>query len=356
MTNRLHKPNLTGSSPYVVYVVYVSTSNSFIVIFFVVLIVLLIGGIVLLAAALAISNFGTGSPVLVVTWSNNDQDINRRPALINKNEEFISQCIVLNFPEPGAQSVTVYQTPCSNLSLSIHFNSLEEMTFPVFTPLKGDRNGYNYFVQRDLSINLGPDSYLKYVVNATSTSSDPGCLRLCLIDSEQVYKDFKGNKNTTIVPCSECVNVGNATNEATTEIIFNITVQGDYYVAYDSPGSISITSAISGIQTYYSITGLAEWCPSPLSSINPTCTRCLCQAHSPGFCFDLDSEPVCLLAQTLGSRQDSNTNITYQVQNNPFAGKSAYIFGAFLLIICISTIVVVICVLVTIALYIKYKR
>ena len=355
MTNRLHKPNLTGSSPYVVYVVYVSTSNSFIVIFFVVLIVLLIGGTPLLVAALVTSNFGTGSPVLVVTWSNNDQDINRRPALINKNEEFMSQCIILNFPEPGAQSVTVYQTPCQNLS--IHNNSLEEMTFPVFTPLKGDRNGYNYFVQRDVSINLGPGSYLKYVVNATSTSSDPGCLRLCLIDSEQLYEDFKGNKNTTIVPCKECVNVGNATNEAITEIIFNITVQGDYYVAYDSPGSISITSAISGVQTYYSVTGLAEWCPSPLSSTNPTCTRCLCQGHhSPGFCFDLDTEPVCLLAQTSGTRQDSNTNITYQVQNNSFAGKSAYIFSAFLLYILCITIVVVICALVIITLYIKYKR
>ena len=347
--NRLNNPSLSGSSPYVVYV-YVSTFTSFIVILFVVLIVLFIGGIVLLVAALAISKFGAGSPVLVVTSSNNDENINRRPALINKNEAFISQCIVLNFPEPGAQSVTVYQTSCHNLST--HFiNSLEEMTFPIFTPLKGERGGYNYFVQRDVSINLGPDSYLKYVVNATSTSSDPGCLRLCLIDSEQVYKDFKGNKNTTIVPCSECVNVGNATNEATTEIIFNITVQGDYYVAYDSPGSISITSAIFGIQTYYSVTGLAESCLNPLSSTNPTCTLCLCKAHSPGFCFDLNTEPVCLLAQTSGSRQESNTNITYQVQNNSFAGKSAYIFSSFLLYIFISTIVVVICVLVIIALY-----
>lgn len=264
------------------------------------------------AVLTAVTSSGSMSSVTTLTCTiiKNNQEC---PVLIGENG--FTSSVNLMFTGPRTQTADVHQVPCDDLTTNS--NPLDTMYFPPFIPPPNTRGGFNYMAQLDLPINLGPGSNLTYQVYASSTQPNPGCLRLCLIESKQLYDDFRYHRNSSSFPCSSCVNVTN-----TTDITFPIAEQGNYYVAYDTPGDISIRANISGVQTYYNIPGLAKSCPEPLSHTNPTCSINLC--GSLGFCFS-PSTPVCLIA--LASSQ-SNSNITYQTQNVPFASESgsAYTF------------------------------
>ena len=167
---------------------------------------------------------------------------------------------------------------------------------------------YNYYEGRHSSINLGPGSKLFYNVTIyppdclifpdTSsptnssyrrTKSDEACMRLYLgkYSKESVDHVFNGtgkcNLDDSIIQQSGCLSLEPGATETNVLVVFNITEQDDYYVAYETTGDYYFGTDITVSQVVYNISSIYQFCLASSSS-NSTCQIGTC--HYPFFSFN----------------------------------------------------------------------
>ena len=256
------------------------------------------------------------------------KSIYNRPMLVTSSSFTSATSINFTLLNPGTKSAALYQTPCNNLTLLTN-RSLPPHRITQLTPDSFIREEYNYDVGTDVPINLAPGSSLTYVMNATSSLSDPGCFSLYLFDSYSAYDSFLGSNNNTVnnyVARSDCVNVSTSGLPAQTVIVFNITdKQANYYVGVETPGHITFDANVSVVQTYYDTSELKLQCSHRLSSSIPSCVinRCDHSILNNIFCFDIKKDGTCFLIDST-----STVDVTYQTEMAFFNGYSSYTFFA----------------------------
>ena len=261
-----------------------------------------------------------------------------RPVFVSSDSFMSSTSIDISLSNPGTKSTALYKTLCKNLTL-LTDRSLPPQHIPQLRPGSFIRDGYNYDVEEDVPINLAPGSSLTYTMNANSTSSDPGCLRLYLFDSYSAYNSFLGPDNNTVnnyVARSHCINVSTSGPPAQSVIVFNITdKQANYYVAVETPGQIAFDANVSVIQTYYDISGLKMPCSYRLSSRHPSCVIDRCTPHKV-FCFEVKKSNVCFLVVS-----NDPVNMTYQTKMITHTRTIFYTFLAMMAMILLIIILIV---------------
>ena len=273
-----------------------------------------------------------------------DGGIHHRPVLVC-SDNFTSttsiSSIDISLSNPGTKSAYLYQTLSNNLIL-VTDRSLPPHHISQLNPGSFIREGYNYDVGTDVPINLAPGSSLTYIMNASSTLPNPGCLRLYLFDSYSTYDSFLGTKNITVnnyVTRSHCINVSTSGPPVQSVIVFNITdKQANYYVAVETPGQIVFDTAVTATPTYYATKGLKMPCSYQLSSSRPSCVidRCTYGTPDKTFCFKVKKNDICFLIVS-----NDLLNVIYQTKTATY--DSSYTFFAILLIVIL--IVCLFCVL-----------
>ena len=264
-----------------------------------------------------------------------------RPVLVSSDSFTSTSSIVISISNPGSKSAALYQTPCDNLTLSTDRSSPPQH-FSQLSPDSFIREGYNYDVGTDVPINLAPGSNLTYIMNASSTSSDPGCLSLYLFDSYSAYDSFLGTNNNAInnyVARSRCVNVSTSGPPAQTIIVFHIVdKQANYYVAFETPGNITFDAEITATPTYYDTKGLKMPCSNRLSSSQHICIidRCVYSIPDKRFCFKVKKNNICFLIVS-----NDVVNVIYQTKTATYDINSSYIFSAMIAMILLTVILII---------------
>ena len=127
------------------------------------------------------------------------------------------------------------------------------------------------------------------------------CLRLFLFDSSDKRNTFTMTRDESLpINSSRCLLFGN--ESSTTEILFNITTDGVYYVAVQSPGCVEFGANISYNVVYYEV-------PTDASPACDTSSHCELQSSCSSLCYK--AEDLCLLLQLQDSASDGN-NITHE--------------------------------------------
>ena len=293
-------------------------------------------------ACAILSNLSPNQPLVSVTV---DGGTHHRPVLVSSDSFTSTTSIVISLSNPGTKSASLYQTPCDNLTL-LTDRSLPPQHISQLNPGSFIREDYNYDVDTDVPINLAPGSNLTYIMNASSTLPNPGCLRLYLFDSYSAYKSFLGPNNNTVnnyVTRSRCVNVSTSGPPAQTVIVFHIVdKQANYYVAVETPGHVTFDAEVIAIPMYYDTNGLKMPCSSQLSSSHPSCVidRCLLGTPNNIFCFKFKKDDICFLIVSINP-----VNMTYQSKkgSDKYTIDSSYMFFATMLLIGIMIVCLGLC-------------
>ena len=201
---------------------------------------------------------------------------------------------------PNTPPLSIYKVSCDPVPTSTR--NLGPFKKTPTAPDGKDIQTYNYYTYPP---RLATGSQIKYSVMANfydegMCSFPPPhyydyCLRLFLFDSSDKRNKFTMTRDESLpVNSSRCLLFGN--ESSTTEILFNITTDGVYYVAVQSPGCVEFGANISYNVVYYEV-------PTDASPSCATSSHCELQSSCSSLCYK--AEDLCLLLQ-LDSASDGN--------------------------------------------------
>ena len=213
---------------------------------------------------------------------------------------------------PNTPPLSIYNVSCDPVPTSKR--NLGPLRKNPIAPDDKDIQTYDYYANPP---RLATGSKIKYLVTANfdeeGTCSSPPpvnsdyCLRLFLFDSSEKRNTFIMTKDGALPVDSshQCISFGNKSSDPiTTEILFNITTDGVYYVAVQYPGCVEFGANISYNVVYYEVpTDASPSCATTGSS------HCELQSSCSSLCYK--AEDLCLLLQLQDSTSDGN-NITHE--------------------------------------------
>lgn len=241
----------------------------------------------------------------------------------------------------------------STAPLNTSTRELPVMSYKPPSPCLTKCDHYNYYGGRHSSINLGPGSKLFYNVaiyphecfifldtssptngSYKRTKSDEACVRLYLgkYSKESVDHVFNGtgkcNLDDSIIQQSGCLSLEPGATETNVLVVFNITEQDDYYVAYETTGDYAFGCNITVSQVIYNISSSNLSCHASSSS-NSTCQIGTC--HYPFFSFNGCKDEVGETEETFRVFIQASSGTDIIVNYNATAGP-----GIRSLISCVS--------------------
>lgn len=255
---------------------------------------------------------------LIATFSNPPQSSTPVTTMLVRTAK--NYPLLLRLMNPGTVKLT---TPPNTSPLSIYKVSCDPV--PTSTrnlgplrkaPTAPDDKGIQTYEYYPNPLRLATGSQIKYSVTANfdddrmcsfppPVNSDY-CLRLFLFDSSEKRNKFIMTRDEALPVDSshQCISFGNKSSDPiTTEIPFNITTDGVYYVAVQYPGCVKFSANISYNVVYYEVP----------TDTPPTCdtssSHCELQSSCSSLCYK--AEDLCLLLQLQDAASDDN-NITHE--------------------------------------------